>query len=810
MKRVAVALPYRRRMDLLWKDIRFSIRSLRANPGFAIVSILTLALGIGATTAIFSVVNGVLLRPLPLHEPSRLVVVSERYTAGPPNNYRVTSPLNYKEWVKETRLFSSMGAFFDWELNLTGRGEPELVRAGLSTASLFKTLGAKPFIGRIIETDTEPSVVLSYDFWQSKFGGDRGIIGKPIGLEGETATIIGVMPRDFFVPGSRAVLWAPYPPPDARGRYLTPIARLAPGVTEEQARAGMIVVAKRLEQAFPERNEAWTASVIPIHEHVVGNVRRALLIVMAAVAFLLLIACVNIANLLLSRATGRSKEMAIRAAVGATRGQLVRQLLTESLILAIIAGIIGVVIAGWATMILVRFTPESALIPRTAEIAMDERVLVMSVLITLATGVLFGLAPALGASRTNLQGGLTSATRGSTQDRTRKTLRNTLIVAEVALATVLLIGAGLLIKSFSKLEKVSPGVNADNVLTMRIVLPGAYRDREQRRVMMTEILNRVDAVPGVENVGAIGNMPFTNALSRDTVAIEGEAPRPEGSELGVDIRAVAGDYFRAMGMSILAGRVFEMHDRGTGPTEFIVNEAFVSHYFPRQNMVGKRIVFQWFDQELRGPIVGVVGSVRAAGLETDPAEALYISYLNDPNVQFTLALRSSTDPMSLQTPVTRVLRSINPVMPIKDVKPLDDLISGTIARPRFNTTMLSLFAALGLILASIGIYGVLSYSVAQRTHEMGIRMALGADPRDVLRLVVRDGMTVTIIGVIIGLVAAVPATRTMAALLYGVDPFDLQVFGTVAITLTLVALLASFIPARRATRVHPMIALRAE
>ena len=439
-------------MDLLLKDIRFSIRSLRANPGFAIVSILTLALGIGATTAIFSVVNGVLLQPLPLQDPSRLVVVAERSLDSPPNEYRVTSPMNYLEWIKETKLFSSMGAYFDWEMNLTGRGEPELVRVGLATSSLFKTLGVRPFLGRVYENDDDPEIVLSYDFWQTKFGGDRAVIGKPIQLGTSTVTIIGIMPRDFFVPGSRAVLWAPYPPPaTARGRYLTPIARLAPGVSEQQARAGMIVVAKRLENAFPERNKNWTAVVDPVHEHVVGNVRRALLIVMAAVAFLLLIACVNIANLLLSRATARSKEMAIRAAVGASRGQLIRQLLTESLILASIAGIIGVVIAGWATMILVRFTPQSAAIPRTAEIAVDERVLAMSVLITLATGVLFGLAPAVGASRTNLQGGLTSATRGSTQDRTRKTLRNSLIVAEVALATVLLIGAGLLIKSFARL-----------------------------------------------------------------------------------------------------------------------------------------------------------------------------------------------------------------------------------------------------------------------------------------------------------------------------------------------------------------------
>ena len=459
-------------------------------------------------------------------------------------------------------------------------------------------------------------------------------------------------------------------------------------------------------------------------------------------------------------------------------------------------------------MLLVRFTPESAMIPRTTEIGVDGGVLAVAALLTLATGVFFGLAPAIEASRTNLQTGLMSSSRGATHDRARKALRNTLIVAEVALATVLLVGAGLLIKSFATLERVDSGVKPEGVLTMRVVLPDKYEDSEPRRVMMGQMLENIGNVPGVERVGAIINMPFTPALSRQGFAIEGVAPPPPGQEPSADIRAIAGDYFRAMGIPIKAGRVFNPGE--TGRTEVVVNDAFARRHFPAgTSPVGRRLRFEWFT-ELNAEIVGVVGSVRAAGLETDAAPAIYLSYLYDPNRQFTLAIASSANPMSLQVPVTRVLRSLEPAMPVDSVKTLETLISGTIARPRFNATMLSLFAFLGLLLASIGIYGVLSYSVTQRTNEMGIRMALGADPGDVLRLVVRDGATVAVIGIAIGLAAALPTTRVLAALLYGVETFDLQVFATVAVTLAAVSVAASYIPARRATRVDPMIALRIE
>ncbi|HYC59352.1 MAG TPA: ABC transporter permease [Thermoanaerobaculia bacterium] len=799
-------------MDLLWKDIRHGIHSLIVHPGFAVIAILTLALGIGATTAIFSVVNGVLLQPLPLNDPARLVMIWEQHLDEPDAEPNRVSPANYTEWTRQTtRLFSSLGAAFDWELSMTGQGEPEVIRAGHASGTLFRTLGAKPVLGRVIERDDDPITVLSYAFWQRKFGGDPRVLGRTVQIDGVAHTIAGVMPREFLVPKSRADLWIPYSvPAQVRGRYLTAIARLAPGVTIAQAQAGMAVVARRTEAAAPQSNARMGVKVIAVHEQVVGSVRRALLIVFAAVAFLLLIACVNIANLLLSRSTSRTKEMAVRAALGASRGQLIRQLLTESIILATIAGILGIFIAVGATTLLLRFIPESAMMPRTAEIAIDGRVLAVTALLTLATGIIFGLAPALEASRTNLQSGLASATRGSSQDRRGKRFRNGLIVIEVALATVLLIGAGLLIKSFAKLERVDPGLHTDGVVTMRVVLPNAYATPEKRRAMVTHMLDEVRSVPGVAHAGAIvsANMPFTDSRSNTGFFIEGmPAPAP-GHEPEADIRMIAGDYFRAMGMQMLAGRAPEEHALAPEQAQFVVNDAFARRYLGG-NALGKRIGLEWFDL-LKGEIVGVVSSVRQKGLSEDPAPAIYVNSVHDRGLSFTLAVAAKGEPAAVAAPVTRVLRSLDRGMPVTNVRTLESLVEGTISRPRFNATMLTLFAALGLLLASIGIYGVLSYSVSQRTQEMGIRMALGADASGVRGLVVRDGVQVAAIGIALGLVVAFPATRVLSALLYGVEATDATVFSAVALVLLCVALAASYLPAHRATRVDPMMALRPE
>ena len=795
-------------MERLWKDIRYAVQSLRSNPGFALVSILTLALGIGAATAIFSVVNGVLLRPLPLQDPDRLVMVYERALRdGMERN--PTSPRNFKEWLSDTKVFSSIGAYFDWEMSITGQAEPELVIAGLSTSGLSPTLGAKPYLGRVIgEGDygdsDQGSVVLSHAFWRRKFGGDPKAVGRVIQIDGYPYMIAGVMQPEFFVPGSNADVWVPYDLPDAGGRYLRAIARLAPGVSVEQAHAHMNVVMARLRQQDPDYNEGQTANVFPAHEQVVGDIRRALLIVLTAVTCLLLIACVNIANLLLSRATVRAKEMAIRGALGASRGQLIRQLLTESLVLATIAGILGVLIAGWATMLLVRFTPESAMLPRTAEISLDYRVLAVAAGLTLLTGVFFGVVPAIEASRVDLQTGLKSSGRGSSQDRRRKLFRNTLVVTEIALATVLLVGAGLMIKSFAKLQGVQTGVEKDGVLTMRIVLPGGWSNLERRRSLLTQILDEVRAIPGVERVGATIGMPFTGFMNGDTFQFAGE-----DQENVIEIRGIAGDYFRAMGIPILRGRSHSFRDTGNGPAEVVVNEAFVQKYVKSGDAVGRRIDYEWF-KDIGAEIVGVAGNVRSRGLDQEEAPAIYQNYIYDPNAQFTLVISASGDPRSLQTPVTSVLQKVAPTVPVDNVKTLGELIDGTIARPRFNATMLSIFAALGLLLASIGVYGVLSYTVAQRTQEMGIRIALGADPRHVLRLVFRGAMALATVGVAIGLIAALGGTRLLAALLFGVEATDPSVFAVVALTLLAVALAASYIPARRATRVDPIVALRPE
>jgi putative ABC transport system permease protein len=803
-------------MDLLWKDIRYSIQSFRANPGFAAIAILTLALGIGATTAIFSVVNGVLLRPLPLHDPSRLVMVWERSRTNPENN---VSPANYMAWAKEKTIFSSIGASYDRKASMTGYGEPEEVVVGLGDAPFFRTIDVKPFVGRMLtdadwKAGTTDYAVLTYSMWQRKFGGDPKVIGKTFRIGRSSVKVAGVFQRDFFVPESHADLWLPAEmpttEPGSRGRFIRPIARLAPGITVQQAQSRMDVVAKQLAADNAKYNTGMGVNVVPLYEQAVGKVRRALLVVLGACAFLLLIACVNVANLLLSRASARSKEMAVRAALGASRGRLIMQLLTESVLLSLAAAVLGVVIAGWATMLFVRLTPPAAMMPRMNEITVDARVLAVTMLVTIATGILFGLAPAIEGSRIDLQTTLKSAARGTSEDRRGKAFRNALVIIEVALATVLLIGSGLMIKSFSRLQSVDPGIRTTGALTAHVVVPSTYRGDERRIVFVSQLLDRVRQTPGVTRAGIINNIPFGDWLSNSSFTIVGEPVPPPGAEPGADFRTVAGDYFRAIGIRILAGRVFDERDTATAPETYVINDELARKYFGSANPVGRHLSFEW-DKTHTGEIIGVVGSDRASGLQKPAAPALYRSFAHDPaNPVFSVVVSTSVDPASLQPALVRTIHSVDPLTPVNNVKTLRALVDGSIARPRFNTALLSIFAALGLLLASIGIYGVLSYSVAQRTHEMGIRMALGADPRSVLRLVVSNGARVALFGVAVGVMLALPAMRLLASLLYGVDATDPVVMSSVATSLMAVALVASYIPAKRATRVDPMIALRRE
>ncbi len=807
---MAAALPRGARMEQLGKDLRHSIRALRAEPGFALVAVLTLALGIGATTAIFSIVNGVLLRPLPLHDPAKLIMVWE--TRPGEQAGEVASPGTFVEWTRQTKpVFSDLAATFDWEMSLLEENDPEVVRAGYATGTLFATLGAKPLLGRgLTPADVgakERSAVLGYDLWQRRFGGDPRAIGKGITLGRRTYTVVGVMPREFLVPRSRAAVWLPFDHLDAPpGRYLVPIARLAPGVTAEQAQAAMDVISRRLAAANPAENANWGAHLVPLHEEVVGKVRRALLITLASVALLLLMACVNIANLLLSRAAGRAKEMAIRAALGASRTQLVRQLLTESLVLAVLAGACGAFLAHWITQLFVRFLPESMMLPRMSEIAVDGRVLAVTALVSIVTGVLCGLAPALEGSRTNLRAGLTSSTRGSSQDRHRKGTRSTLVAVEFAVAALLLVVAGLLVKTFARLEQVNPGVRRDGALTMRVVMPRGHQEPAQRSVMLNTMLENVRAVSGVRHAGAVISlsMPFSDALTATSFEIEGRPKPKAGEEPAADVRPIAGEYFAAMGMPMLRGRAIDPERNAR--SEVVVNEAFAAKYFAGQNALGRRLRFSW-GVDIDAEIVGIAGNVRASGLDKPAAPAIYMSYLNDEKPQFVLIVASSLSPDVMEKPVVHAVRAAHPLTPINDVRPLGELVSGTIARPRFNAAILALFAALGLLLAAVGIYGVLSYTVSQRVQELGIRMALGAGAADVQRLVVRDGLAIAVTGIAIGLAAAAAATRLLASLLQDVDPTDPAVFAGVAVALALVAIAASYIPAHRATRVDPMSAL---
>lgn len=796
-------------MDTLRKDIRYALRSLGRNPGFAVVAVLTLALGIGASVAMFTVVNSVLLQPLGFHDPGRLVMVWERPPSEPDfDNY--TSPANFADWREQATRFEALAAMTDRPVNLTGAGAPEEVLARLTTPNYLGLLGVSARHGRtfVPGDETESVVVLSHGLWQRRYGGDPSIVGETITINGSPSTVLGVMPADFRPVGTAVPqAWIPIElSPDWRGRFLSVVGRLAPGTSVEEARTEMRGIADRLAVEFPRYNAEWSADVVPLHEQEVGDVRPALLVLLGAVGLLLLIACANLANLLLGRTAQRRKEMAVRLSLGATRGRLVRQTMTEALVLAGVAGLVGLLFAAWGVDLLVGLAPSELALPRLGEVGLDARVVLFAMAVSLVTGAVFGIAPALANSGVELGAALRDAMRGSTGGHNR--LRRGLVVAEVALAVVLLVGAGLLGRSLHNLLRTDTGMRTEQVLTMRLSLSGgSYQDEDALRGFVSRLLPRLDALPRAGAVGSITWLPLAGSKSATAYTVVGRPDPAPGQEPGADIRIIGGEYHRAMGIPVLRGRTFDARDHETAPRTYVINQALVEEQFPGENPIGRRLSIPW-GEPLEGEIIGVVGNVRESGIDQEPAPAIYWSYPQMPSSRVNVVVRTAGEPAALATAAAGVVRDLDPDLPVAEIRTLEQVVGTAVSRPRFILTLLGGFAVASLLLAGLGLFGVVSYSVAQRRNEIGVRVALGARSRDVLRLVVGEGMGLTAVGLVVGIIAALALTRVMASLLYNVQPTDpLTLLGS-SLFLGGVALAATYLPARRATRVDPMIALR--
>jgi putative ABC transport system permease protein len=802
----------------LGQDLRFGFRTLFKNPGFTAVAVIALALGIGANSAIFSVVNTVLLRPLPYKDPDGLVMVWEDATRhGYPRDTPAVA--NYLDWRSQNHVFEDMAAVADASLNLTGVGDPERLEGSAANASLFSLLGVAPQLGRAFTAEEDQPganrvVMLSNRLWARRFGADPGIVGKQITLNGQPATVIGVMPPQFQFPSQDVELWVPiaFTPQQAAGRgrhYLQVVARLKQGVTLGQAQAEMNTIATRLQQQYPQQNTDLGAVVVPLHEQVVGDIRPALLILLGAVGLVLLIACANVANLLLARAAVRQKEIAVRVAFGASRWRLIRQFLTESVLLAAVGGIFGLLLSVVGIKLLTRFIPPN--ISQIKAIELDSYVLGFTVLVSLLTGVIFGLVPALQASMFKPNETLKEGGRDSSSGNRGNRMRALLVIAEVAVSLVLLIGAGLLINSFLRLRSVDPGFDSSNLLTMRIVLPDLkYKEQERRSAFYTDLIQKVEALPGVKSAAVTTNLPLYRQGNSTGIEIEGRPAPPPGQEIIITTRVISPKYLTTMGIPLLKGRQFGPEETAKMPGAVIISETMAKRYWPNEDPIGKRLTpgrnagpDDWFQ------IVGVAKDVRQFELNADPKPQMYLPYVQaDFFAPRDLVVKTNIDPIGMAATVRSAVWEIDKDQPVSNIKTMDEIAAESVARQRFSMMLLAIFAAVALVLAAVGIYGVMSYSVTQRRNEIGIRMALGAQRSDVLKLTVGQGLKLVLVGVAVGLVGAFVLTRLMVSLLFGVGATDPGTFIVISIILVGVALFASYIPARRATRVDPLVALR--
>ena len=786
-------------------------------PLFTAVAIIALALGIGANTAIFTVVNAVLLRPLPYEDPDTLVWV---WDTQPQLAAAPTSLPDFIDWRDQNQSFEYLAAFQSGNMFLDDGSGAQNTVVGLVTPDMFSLFRVNPLLGRTFtEEETQPGrfrvAVLSHSLWQRRFGADPNVIGQTLQLSGAPYTIIGVLAAGFGFP-NEAEMWRPLPiDPKQLNRgphYLRVVGRLKSGVTLDQAQAEMSSIASVLAEQYPDQIAGHGIRLELLNDVVVGDIGPALLVLLGAVGFVLLIACANVANLQMVRAGARQKEMAIRTALGATRGRIIRQLVTESVLLAVVGGVVGLLVARWGVQTLIAMSPDS--IPRVREIGIDATVASFAMLVSVLTGVLFGLAPAWQVSKPDLNEALKESGRTTAGVR-RNRLRNVLVIGEIALSLVLLIGAGLMIKSFARLSGVDPGFDPEKVLTMGVtLLRSTYPDDNQVAAFYSQILERVTTAPGVESAGAISELPLSGSNTSDYFTIEGRPAIPKEEHPLTECRTVTPHYFESMDIPLLKGRDFAWTDTKQTPNVAVINEAFARQHFPNQDPLGHRLHLQG---QLRDPllIVGVVGNVRDFGLDEQPPVELYYPYLQNPlsntyDRSMTLVVRTKSDPAAMAQSLRSELQSIDKSLPVYALKPMTEYLSDSLSRRRFNLVLLSVFAVVALLLAAVGIYGVISYSVAQRTHEIGIRVAVGAHAGDILKLVVGQAMLLTSVGIALGLIKAYLLTRLMESLLFEVSPTDPLTFVVIASVLTLVALAACVVPARRATKVDPMVALRYE
>jgi putative ABC transport system permease protein len=807
-------------LDTLFQDLRYGLRTLRKSLGFTSVAVLTLALGIGANTAIFSVIHAVLLSPLPYDHPERIVLIWESNPAAGFNQFAV-SPPNYADWQKESSSFEYMASAARGNFNYTGGAEPEQLSGARVAAPFFSVLGVQPALGRtfVAEDDVIGKahvVVLGRGLWMRRFGGDRNIVGKALTLDGQTYTVIGVMPEGFQVP-SRVELWLPseFTPrdlgPGARGaHYLRVIGRLKPGVSIEQAQTEMTGISKRLEQQYSRVNKGWTSLVISLNESTVGNVRATLLVLFGAVGFLLLIACANVANLLLARAATRQREIAIRTSLGAGRWRIARQLLTESILLSTMGSALGLLLAEWGVRALRTLPPSN--LPRAAGIQLDLTVMGFTAVLAFATGLMFGLVPALqdlrnAPAETLKEGGRTSSAG-------RHGIRNSLVVVETTLALVLLIGSGLLLKSFLRLQSVDPGYQSKNLLTANVSLPESkYASDPQQAQFFHQLLARLGSLKGVQAVGAASSNPLLGQGYSFVFATKELAALAPTEQPSAGFYTVSPDYFHALGIPLLTGRYFTPQDTAGGPRVAIISQSVAKQFFRGRNPIGQRVFIGNSGPEkgqIWREIVGVVGDVKDEGLDAAGSMALYEPYFQKTWSEMTIFLRTGSDPSQMAGALRSQVLALDKDQPVAAIATGNELMASAVERPQLRTLLLAVFAGVALVLAGFGVYGVMSNTVAQRTHEIGVRMALGAQQGSMLRLVVGKGLRLTLIGVALGTAGAMLLTRLMKGFLFQVTPTDPETFAAVAFFLVLVAFIASYVPARRAMRVDPVVALRYE